>query len=153
MCINQPLAVAVHGGVGHETQVDPKAKLVGGEILVQGHVGPATFVRVEMPSKLIPHVFAADALVVHPIGHAVDRNFNLSYVGVEVVFRVPSARCVGVDEQKQDTLKRPALWVNPKVEAGVRASCDGHHPIMTKSYATSLPLVYVLIAMSARVLL
>ena len=74
------------------------------------------------------HVFATDALVVHPIGHAVDRNFNLSYVGVKVVFRVPSPWIVGVNAQKQDTLERLALGVHPKVEAGVRAYCDGHHP-------------------------
>ena len=90
MCINQPLAVAVHGGVGHGTQVDPEAELVGGEILGQRHVGRAATVWVEVTGELIPHVFATDALVVHPIGHAVDRNFNLSYVGVKVVFRVPS---------------------------------------------------------------
>ena len=82
---------------------------------------------VEVTGELIPHVFATDALVVHPIGHAVDRNFNISYVGVKVVFRVPSPCCVGVDEQKQDSLERLALGVHPKVEAGVRASCDGHH--------------------------
>ena len=83
---------------------------------------------VEVTSNLIPHVFATDALVVHSVGHAVDRNFNLSYVGVKVVFRVPSPWIVGVDEQKQDALERPALGVQPKVEAGVRTSCDGHHP-------------------------
>ena len=83
---------------------------------------------VEVTGDLIPHVFATDALVVHPTGHAVDRNFNLSYVGVKVVFRVPSSWIVGVDEQKQDALERPALGVHPKVEAGVRTSCDGHHP-------------------------
>ena len=82
---------------------------------------------VEVTGELIPHVFATDALVVHPIGHAVDRNFNISYVGVKVFFRVPSPCCVGVDEQKQDALERLALGVHPKVEAGVRASCDGHH--------------------------
>ena len=117
----------MHGGVGHGAQVDPEAELVGGEILGQGHVGPAATVWVEVTGELIPHVFAADALVVHPIGHAVDRNFNLGYVGVEVAFRVPDTCCVGVDEQKQDALERPALWVYPKVEAGVRASFDGHH--------------------------
>ena len=31
--IDQPLAVAVHGGVGHGAQVDPEAELVGGKIL------------------------------------------------------------------------------------------------------------------------
>ena len=82
---------------------------------------------VEVTGKVIPHVFATDALVVHPTGHAVDRNFNLSYVGVKIVFRVPSSWIVGVDEQKQDAFERPSLVVHPKVEAGVRASCDGHH--------------------------
>ena len=96
----------MHGGVGYGPQVDPEAKLVGGEILGQGHVGPATFVRVEVTGQFIPHVFATDALVVHPVGHAVHRNFNLSYVGVEVAFRVPGTS-----------------W---RV-AGVRASCDGNH--------------------------
>ena len=118
----------MHGGVGHGAQVDPEAELVGGEILGQRHVGPASTVWVEVTGELIPHVFVTDALVVHPIGHAVDRNFNLSYVGVKVVFRVPSPCCVGVDEQKQDALERLALGVHPKVEAGVRASCDWHHP-------------------------
>ena len=96
----------MHGGVGHGAQVNLEAELVGGKILGQRHVGPAATVWVEVTGELIPHVFATDALVVHPIGHAVDRNFNLSYVGVKVVFRVPSPRCVGVDEQKQNALKR-----------------------------------------------
>ena len=48
LCINQPLAAAVHGGVGHGPQVDPEAELVGSEILGQGHVGPATPVWVEV---------------------------------------------------------------------------------------------------------
>ena len=81
----------------------------------------------EVTGDLIPHVFATDALVVHPIGHAVDRNFNMSYVGVKVVFRVPSPYWVGVDKQKQDALERPALGVNPNGEAGVRVSFNGHY--------------------------
>ena len=80
-----------------------------------------------MTGEFLPHVAAADAVVVHPVGHAVDRNFNLGDVGVKVVFSVPGARRVGVDAQQQDAFERPALWVHPKVEAGVRASCDGHH--------------------------
>ena len=48
LCIDQPLAVAVHGGVGHGPQVDPEAKLVGGEIISERYVGPATFVWVEV---------------------------------------------------------------------------------------------------------
>ena len=119
----------MHGGVGHGAQVDPEAELVGGEILGQRHVGrAAAIVWFEVTSELIPHVFATDALVVHPTGHAVDRNFNLSYVGVKVVFRVPSPWIVLVDEQKQEALERPALGVHPQVEVGVRASCDGNHP-------------------------
>ena len=82
----------------------------------------------EVTGDLIPHVFATDALVVHPTGHTVDRNFNLSYVGVKVVFRVPRPCCVGVDEQKQEALERPALGVHPNGEVGVRVSCDGNHP-------------------------
>ena len=77
--------------------------------------------------EFLPHVAAADALVVHPVGHAVDRNVNSGDVGIEVVFRVPGTGCVGVDEQKQDALERPVLWVHPQVEVGVRASRDGHH--------------------------
>ena len=42
LCIDQPLTVAVHGGVGHRAQVDPEAELVVGEILGQRHVGPTT---------------------------------------------------------------------------------------------------------------
>ena len=45
-----------------------------------------------MTGEFLPHVAAADALVVHPVGHAVDRNFNLGDVGVEVVFGVLGAR-------------------------------------------------------------
>ena len=121
----------MHGGVGHGAQVDPEAELVGGEILGQRHVGrAATLVWFEVTGDLIPHVFATDALVIHPTGYAVDRNFNLSYVGVKVVFRVPSPWIVGVDEQKQEALERPALGVHPNGEVGVRASCDGNHPFM-----------------------
>ena len=128
LCIDQPLTVAVHGGVSHGAQVDPETKLVGGEILGQGHVGPAASVWVEVTGEFLPHVAAAYALVVHPVGHAVDRNFNLGNVGVEVVFRIPGTSCVGVDKQKQNTLERPALGVHPQVQPGVRASCDGRHP-------------------------
>ena len=128
LCIDQPLAVAVHGGVGHGPQVDPEAELVGGEILSESHVGPAISGWFEVTGQFLPHVAAADALVVHPVGPAVDHNFNRGDVGVEVVFSVPSPGCVGVDEQQQDALERPALWVHPQVEEGVRASCDGNNP-------------------------
>ena len=116
----------MHGGVGHGAQVDPEAELVGGEILGQRHVGP--LLRFEVTGQFLPHVAATDALVVNPVGHTVDRNFNISYVGVKVVFRVPSPGNEGVDEQKQDSLERPALGVHPQVEVGVRASCYGNHP-------------------------
>ena len=128
LCIDQPLPVAVHGGVSHGPQVDPEAELVGGEILGQGHVGTAIHGRLEVTGQFIPHVAAANALVVDPVGHAVDRNLHFGDVGVEVVFSVPGAGCVGVDEQQQDTLERPALGVNPPVQPGVRASRDGNHP-------------------------
>ena len=118
----------MHGGVGHGAQVDPEAELVGGEILGQRHIGRAATVWFEVTGDLIPHVFATDALVVNPTGHAVDRNLHFSYVGVKVVFRVPSPWIVGVDEQKQEALERPALGVHPQVEVGVRASGDGNHP-------------------------
>ena len=43
------------------------------------------------------------------------------------MFRVPSPWIVGVDEQKQDALERPALGVHPNSEVGGRVSCNGHH--------------------------
>ena len=137
LCIDQPLAVAVHGGVGHGAQVDPEAELAGGEILGQGHVWPAasgwlpSLVRVplwpEVTGEFLPHVAAVDTFVVNPVGHAVDRNFNLGYVGVEVVFGVPGPGCVGVDEDEQNALERPALWVHPQIQPGFRASVKGLH--------------------------
>ena len=119
----------MHGGVGHGAQVDPEAELAGGEILGQGHVGPAATVplRFEVTGEFLPHVASVDTFVVNPVGHAVDRNFNLGYGGVEVAFGVPGPGCVGVDEEEQDALERPALGVHPQVEVGVRASVDGHH--------------------------
>ena len=117
----------MHGGVGHGAQVDPEAELITSEILGQGHVGPATSVRFEVTSQFLPHVAAADAFVVHPVGHAVDRNLHFGYVGVEVVLRIPVSGCVGADEEEQDALERPALGVHPKVEVGVRVSGDGHY--------------------------
>ena len=133
----------MHGGVGHGAQVDPETELVGGEILGQRHVGPAATVWFEVTGDLIPHVFATDASVVHPTGHAVDRNCNLSYVGVKVVFRVPSPWIVGVDEQKQEALERPALGVHPNGEAGVRASCNGNHPFTHDEVVRELLATFV----------
>ena len=139
--VNQPLTVAVHGGVGHGAQVDPEAELVAGNILGQGHVGPATShrpgpralvrvpLRVEVTREFLPHVAAADALVVDAVGHAVHRNLHLGDVGVEEVLSVPGTGRVRVDEQQQDALERPALWVHPQVQAGVRPSGDRHHPL------------------------
>ena len=81
-----------------------------------------------MTCEFLPHVTAADALVVHPVGHAVDRHLHFSDVGIEVGFRIPGTGCVWVDEQQQDTLERSALGVYPQGEVGVRASVDGLHP-------------------------
>ena len=117
----------MHGGVGHGAQVDPEAELVAGKILGQRHVGSPISRWFEVPGEFLPHVTAVETLVTHPIWHAVDRHRHVSYVGIEVLFRVPGPCCEGVDEQKQDALERLALGVHPKVEAGVRASCDGHH--------------------------
>ena len=135
----------MHGGVGHGAQVDPEAELVGGEILGQGHVGPAAMgcVRFEVTGEFLPHVAAADALVVHLVGYAVDRNFNLGYAGIEVVFRVPGTGYVGIDEEEQDALERPALRVHLKVDAGVRASGDGHHPFAHDEVVRELLTVVV----------
>ena len=138
--VDQPLPVAVHGGVGQGSQVDLEAELVAREILGQGHVGPAAGhspeptalvrmpLRVEVAREFLPHVAAADALVVDTVGHAVYRDLHLGDVGVEEVLSVPGAGRVGVDEQQQDALERPALWVYPQVQAGVRPAGDGHHP-------------------------
>ena len=87
---------------------------------------------------------ATDAFVVHSIGYAVDCNGNFGDVGVEVVFRIPISRCVWADEQKQNTLERPALGVHPKVEAGVRTSCDGHHPFTHDVVVCELLAAFVL---------
>ena len=74
---------------------------------------------VEVTREFIPHVAAAVALVVDPVGHAVDRNLHLGDVGVEVVFSVPATGLVRIDEQQQDALERPALWVHPNGQPGV----------------------------------
>ena len=115
----------MQGGVGHGPQVNPEAKLVGSEILGQGHVGPTAIgclpSRVRVPSRVkvtgefIPHVCATDTFVVDPVGDPVDCDLHFGDVGVEVAFSVPEARRVGVDEQQEDALKRPTLWVYPKV--------------------------------------
>ena len=88
----------MHGGVGHGAQVDPEAELVVGEILGQHHVGPPISRWFEVPGEFLPHIAAAEALVIHPVGNAVDRNLYFSYVGIEVVFRVQGPGCVGVNE-------------------------------------------------------
>ena len=125
--IDHPLAVAVHGGIGHGAQVNPETELVVGKILGQRHVGPTISRGFEVAGEFLPHVAAAEALVVHPVRYAIDRHLHFSYVGIEVVFRVPSPDCVGVNEKEQETLERYALGVYPQVEVGVRASCDGSH--------------------------
>ena len=50
-------------------------------------------------------------------------------IGVEIAFRVPGARRVGVDEEQEDSLERPALWVHPKVQPGVFAFLNWNHPL------------------------
>ena len=127
MRIDQPLAVAVHGGIGHGAQVNPETKLVAGKILGQRHVGPTSSRWFEVPGEFLPHVTAAETLVIHPVRYAIDRHLHFSYVGIEVVFRVPGSDLVLVKEEEQDALERLALGVHPQVEVGVRASCDGNH--------------------------
>ena len=144
----------MHGGVGHGPQVNPEAELVGSEILGQGHVGPAISGWFEVTGEFLPHVAAADALVVHPVGHAVDRNVNSGDVGIEVVFSVPGTGCVGVDEQKQNTLERRRCGFTRRLRRVSEPRVMGTTiSRMTRSYANSLPLLYVLIASSARALL
>ena len=85
--------------------------------------------RVEVTGEFIPHVAATDAIVVNPVGNPVDCDLHFGDVGVEIAFSVPGARHEGVDEQQEDALERPALWVHPKVNPGVRPPCNGHHPL------------------------
>ena len=85
--------------------------------------------RVEVTGEFIPHVGATDPLVVDPVGDPVDCDLHFGDIGVEIVFGIPGARHVGVDEQQEDALERPALWVHPKVQPGVAAPCNGDHPL------------------------
>ena len=62
------------------------------------------------------------------LGTPLTVTLTLVMSGFKVVFRVPCPWIVGVDEQKQEALERPALGVHPNGEVGVRASCDGNHP-------------------------
>ena len=118
----------MHGGIGHGAQVNPETELVAGKILGQRHVGQTIISRwFEVPGEFLPHVTAAETLVVHPVRYAIDRHLHFSYVGIEVVFRVPGPGLVLVNEKEQDALERLALGVHPQVEVGVRASCDGNH--------------------------
>ena len=48
---------------------------------------------------------------------------------VEIVFGVPGSLRVGVDEQQEDALERPALWVHPKGQPGVFAFLNWNHPL------------------------
>ena len=84
--------------------------------------------RIEVTREFLPHVAAADALVVDTVGHAVDRDLHLGDVGIEEVLSVPCPGSVGVDEQQQNALEGPALGVHPQVQPCVRPSGDGHHP-------------------------
>ena len=85
-------------------------------------------VRVEVTGEFIPHVSATDALVVDSVGDTVDCDLHFGDVGVEIAFGVPGACRVGVDEQQEDALERPALWVYPKVNPAVAVPCNGNHP-------------------------
>ena len=136
LCTKQPLAAAVHGVVGHGPQVNPETKLAVSEILGQGHVGPAARdpnacvrVRVEVTGEFIPHVAAADSLVVDPVGNPVYCDLHFGDVGVKIAFGVPGASHEGVDEQQDDALERPALWVHPKINPAVSAPVNGKHPV------------------------
>ena len=128
----------MQGGVGHGPQVDPETKLVASEIFGQIHVGRASSGRSLNPCACVssgvsgefpPHVATADSLVVDPVGHPVDCDLHFGDVGVEIVFGVPGARRVGVDEQQEDSLVRPALWVHPKGQPGVFAFLNWNHPL------------------------
>ena len=46
----------------------------------------------------MPHVMPFDTIVVNPVWDAVDGNLDIGDVRVEVIFRVPSPRCIGDDE-------------------------------------------------------
>ena len=102
-------------GVGHGPQVNPETELVASEILGQGHVGPTAIgclpslvsvpSRVKVTGEFIPHVAAADALVVDPVRDPVDCDLHFGDVGVEVAFSVPGACHEGVDEQQEDALE------------------------------------------------
>ena len=99
------------------------------EILGQVHVGSTAIgcvrapcacvsVRVEVTGEFIPHVGATYPLVVDPVGDTVDCDLHFSDIRVEIVFGVPGACHERVDEQQEDALERPALWVHPKVQPG-----------------------------------
>ena len=133
----------MQGGVRHGPQVDPEAELVASEILGQVHVGPAARARSEVTGEFIPHVGATDALVVNPVGNAVGCDLHFGDVGVEIVFGVPGARRVGVDEQQEDSLERPALWVHPNVQPSVSAFVNwnntiAHDEVVGELLATSV---------------
>ena len=117
----------MHGGFGHGAQVNPETELVAGEILGQRHVGPTISRWFEVPGEFFPHVTTVETLVVHPVRYAVDRHLYFSYVGIEVVFRVPGPDLVVVNEEEQETLERYALGVYPQVDVSFRASWDGNH--------------------------
>ena len=130
----------MQGGVGHGPQVDPETELVASEILGQVHVGPTATgcvrapcasmpSRVKVTGEFIPHVCDTNPLVVDPVGDTVDCDLHFGDIRVEIVLGVPGARHEGVDEQQEDALERPALWVHPKVQPGIRAPDNGNHPV------------------------
>ena len=147
LCVDQPLPVAVHSGVGHGPQVDPEAELVAGKTLGQGHVGPSARALVRVPLRVkvtrefLPHVAAAHALVVDAVGHAVHRNLHLGDVGVEEVLSVPGPGREGLmnssrmplSDRRWGFTRKFSLVFDPRVMGTTRSR-------MMRSYANSLPL-------------
>ena len=107
-----------------------RAKLAACEIFGQIHVGPAALrFRLKEAGHLLPHVGATDALVVDPVGDPVDCDLHFGDVGIEIIFGIPGSRCIGGDEQQEDALEWPALWVHPNVQPTVSAFVNWNYPI------------------------
>ena len=115
LVVLDPIGVPQGEDQVREPQVDPEAELVVSEILGQGHVGSTPIgclpslvsvpSRVKVTGEFLPHVGAADAIVVNPVGDPIDCDLHFGDVGVEIAFRVPGARIVGVSEQQEDALE------------------------------------------------
>ena len=98
LCVDKSLAVVVHSCVGHLSKIDKEAELVVRQIFSQIYVGSTTTFYPKEPAYLIPHVDANDALIVNPVWGTVYSDTYFGNVWIKVVFRVPSACCVGHDE-------------------------------------------------------